>query len=726
MIIKRIQIENYLCYYDVNTFQFDNGLNIILGENNEGKTKFFEAIEWLFDGAGKKESELISAKKVSEIGIGDKFKVSVSMVINQNDTEFKIIRSFEVKKDKDLEISNITFKGEENDSITGERNTTDAQKLLNRIFPSQIRKYSMFKGETELNIFDNHEALTDLINLFSDARHYEKYSSNIEYLKKQAENAVESSTKLSKKNQNSYNLLEDEILIFQKEKGEIITDLEGVEIEKANLEKNIKETEKYIQNAEEFEIINKRIDNIKSKISSHDRLIDFNFTTALFDENWILVNFEPFHKKFADKVAKHSKERRELQSKFDMQRGIKEGEKKAKLELLNKALPLPIGTPSKAHMEEMLNEKICKVCNRPVDPDGNEDEANAYNYMKTRLEDYLRSQTFEEKTPDSDNSLFKFDYTNRLVNLSISHEDNLKNLRIIKNDIIDKFKLIDERKKEKENFVTQLEEEITNRDSILGRARDSRISDESKLINIFKDYTRWQDDLKSVNENYYTLNTKYQEIQNKIAFKNGEKDKIDLTSASAFLIKTRDVLRHIEQIFQETKEMKFNEFIGKLEEMSNVYLKKINDGTFTGQIKFSKRKIGLNKIKIEVSLLESGGRPFEPGTAVRTSMNMSILLAISELANQVRAETYPMIFDAPTSSFGRTKTGNFLNMIYETSNQKIILLKDFVNERNDGSKELYILDEFEAVKRNKAFWVKLERPFDIHDLSTMNTEINTL
>ena len=42
----------------------------------------------------------------------------------------------------------------------------------------------------------------------------------------------------------------------------------------------------------------------------------------------------------------------------------------------------------------------------------NEDEANAYNYMKTRLEDYLRSQTFEEKTPDNDNSLFKFDYTN--------------------------------------------------------------------------------------------------------------------------------------------------------------------------------------------------------------------------------------------------------------------------------------------------------------------------
>jgi len=118
-----------------------------------------------------------------------------------------------------------------------------------------------------------------------------------------------------------------------------------------------------------------------------------------------------------------------------------------------------------------------------------------------------------------------------------------------------------------------------------------------------------------------------------------------------------------------------------------------------------------------------------PGTAVRTSLNISILLAISELANEVRDETYPMIFDAPTSSFGETKTGDFLNLIYETSNQKIILLKDFIGsyKNPDGSvKELFIKDEFKSIKRKKAFWVKLERPFDKKDLSTINTKVNPL
>jgi DNA sulfur modification protein DndD len=50
MIIKELIIENYLCYYDQKKFEFSDGLNIVLGENGEGKTKFFDAVEWLFQG----------------------------------------------------------------------------------------------------------------------------------------------------------------------------------------------------------------------------------------------------------------------------------------------------------------------------------------------------------------------------------------------------------------------------------------------------------------------------------------------------------------------------------------------------------------------------------------------------------------------------------------------------------------------------------------------------
>lgn len=725
MIIKKIQIENYLCYYGINTFQFEDGLNIILGENNEGKTKFFEAVEWLFGSNVVDAVNLISAKKLNEISSGDSFRVSVSIIVEQYEIVSKISRSFTVnKKDtNEIDTSSVLFEGEETDNTTGERIPKNAQNLLDKIFPYQIRKYSMFKGETELNIFDNDEALANLINLFSDARHYDKYTEKGAFLREKAERAVEQSTRQNRQNQRAYDLLESEISSLHRERERLKVHLNSTEEEKNKLEKNIKEAEKYANNAKELETINERIENIEKKISLADRIIDFNFTTSLLDENWILVNFEPYHNVFSEKIKTHSIKRRELQSEYDKEKGIKEGEKRAKAELLNNAIPLPYNIPSKPIMEEMLSDKICKVCNRSVDPNGTDEEVKAYNFMMSRLKTYLESQSIVNDEPDKDEPLFKNNYTNRLENLSISHEDNLKNLRSIRSDIKDKFELISEREKEKKKLEDLLEKERDERKRVLG---DSKIADESKLLNVFNNYTHWQEDLKSINEENYRLNTKFEEIQNKIKLKQDEKDKIDLTSASSFLLKTRDILRHIEKIFNETKENKFDEFINRLESKSNKYLSKINVEAFTGQIKFSKKRIGGDRMKIEVSLFESGGRHFVPGTAVRTSMNISILLAISELANEVRDETYPMIFDAPTSSFGETKTGDFLNLIYETSNQKIILLKDFIGsiKNPDGSiKELFIKNEFNTIKRKKSFWVKLERPFDKNELSTINTEV---
>ena len=723
MIIRKIQIENYLCYYNLNTFQFEDGLNIVLGENNEGKTKFYEAVDWLFNGGHTDLNNLISAKKLNEITTGDSFKVSVSMNVEQYETESKITRSFIITKNvkNEIETTGVIFEGEEKDRNTGERIPKNAQNLLNGIFRFEIRKYSMFKGETELNIFDNDEALGNLINLFSDAKHYEKYTEKGIFLRDKAEKAVKQSTTLNQQNERAYDLLESEIANLQREKERLKVHLNSTEEEKTKLEKNIKEAEKYANNSKELDTINKRIENIENNISLADRIIDYNFTTSLFDENWILVNFEPFHKEFADKVSAHSKNRRELQSEFDKQKGIKEGVKKAKAELLNNAIPLPNNIPSKAIMEEMLNDEICKVCNREA-----EKGSEPYEFMMKRLKTYLESQAVEENEFENDEPIFKFDYTNRLENLSISHEDNLKKLRSIHTDIKDKFELISERGKEKKGLEELLEKEIDERKRILG---DSKIADESKLLNVFKNYTFWQKDLKTITEDYYKLNTDFIDIQNKIKLKQDEKDRIDLNSASSFLLKTKDILRDIEAIFIETKERKFDEFINKLESKSNKYLSQINVEAFTGQIKFSKKRIGGDRFKIELSLLESGGRYFVPGTAVITSMNISILLAISELANEIRDETYPMIFDAPTSSFGETKTGDFLNLINETSNQKIILLKDFIGsiKNPDGTiKDLFIKDEFNSIKRKKAFWVKLERPFDKNDLSTINTEVNAL
>lgn len=716
MIIRKIQIDNYLCYYDTNTFELSEGLNIVLGENGEGKTKFFEAVDWLFNGENRELGMLVSAKKINETEIGDSFRVRVSITVEQYGEKSIITKSFLAKKERANECSTSSFMIEGiTENSVGERTQVDGQALLDRIFPFQIRKYSMFKGEAELNIFESDSALANLINLFSEAKHYDKYSDKGAFLREKAEKAVEDSTRQNQKNQRAYNQLESEILQIHRDQEKYKVHLNATEDEIKKIEENLQDAERHVNNADALQTINNRIKNIETQISKHEARIDENYTTSLFDENWILVNFESFHKEFAKKISTHSKTRRELQSAFDRQKGILEGEKKAKAELLNNSIPLPNNIPSKAIMEEMLNDEICKVCNREA-----KKGSEAYEFMMKRLKTYLESQVREENELDKDEPLFKYDYTNRLDNLSISHEDNLKNLRLIRTKIKELFEFNDDRKKDIEALNEQLEEEKTEREKILG---NSSIGAE-KLSDVLKNYNAWQRDLKNRIQDQVDHTTKLKSLESELKAKKEEKDKIDTSSANTFLINTRNILRDIETIFIDTKEKKFDEFIEKLQAKSNNFFKTINIDAFIGTIVFTRRN-KINRTIVEVELQEDGRTFYKPNQSLLTSMHISILFAISELASEIKEENFPMIFDAPTSSFGENKTAQFLNLIFETENQKILLIKDFLHTDKE-TKTLSIKKEFENVRRNKAFWVKLERPFDPNNLKTINSQVITL
>ena len=716
MIIKEVLIENYLCYYGIKKFSLSNGLNIILGENGEGKTKFFEALEWLLNGDNDDLDKLVSKKALAEKDNDDSFRVRVEITVEQYEQTKILSKQFTVKKidDNKCSVGNGVLSGIE-ESSNGERNPVDGKELLEQIFPSQIRRYSMFKGEEELNIFDNEDALIKLINLFSEAKHYDKYELRGESLKVAAEKAVETATRNNTRNQTEYNQIETNIAYFQKQKSDKLTFFEEANSNIEKTTKNIQEVEKYINNAEALETINTRIHKIESEISKAESLISENYTTSLFDESWILMNFEPIHKEFACKVADLSIERRKIQSEYDKELGIKEGEKRAKLALLNDLVPLPIGTPSKAIMEEMIKDKFCKVCNRPA-----EEGSDALKFMTDRLKEYLDSQKETIEKEEDPKKVFEFNYINRLVNISTNQEDGLSKLRNINQEIEDLFNFNQSRKNDLFELRNKLEKELQERDRIIG---NSTIGSE-KLSVVLKDYNSWQRDIKTLNQDVNKLQLEIDKITEQLNDLKAQKEKIDLTNANNFLINTRNILRDIDKIFKDTKNRKFDEFIGLLSKKSNEIFSRINIDAFTGIVDFRLIKTETRK-RVKIQLLDENGYPFPENKSLETSKHIAVLLAISELTEDLNNEKYPLIFDAPTSSFGESKMTEFLNLIYEVKSQTIILIKDYIAK--DENRNLYVKPEFiQNVKRNKAFWVRLERPFDEKNLKTINTKVEPI
>ena len=712
MIIKEVLIENYLCYYGIKKFSLSKGLNIILGENGEGKTKFFEALEWLLNGDNDNLDKLVSKKALAEKENDDSFRVRVEITVEQYQQTKILSKQFTVKKidDNKCNVGNGVLSGIE-ESSNGERNPVDGKILLQQIFPSEIRKYSLFKGEKELNVFDNEDALLNLIKVYSRAKDYEKYELKSEFLRITSERAVETATRNNIRNLAEYNRLETNIAFFQTQKNDKLTFFEQANVNIEKTTKNIQEVEKYINNAEALETINTRIHKIEFEISKTEFLISENYTTSLFDESWILMNFEPIHKEFAKKVANLSVERRKIQSDYDKELGIKEGEKRAKLALLKDLVPLPIGTPSKAIMEEMIKDEFCKVCNRPA-----EEGSEALKFMTDRLKEYLDSQKESIEKEEDPKKIFEFNYINRLVNISTNQEDGLSKLRNINQEIKELYNFNQARKTDLLELHNKLEIELQERDRIIG---NSDIGSE-KLSVVLKNYNSWQKDIKDLNSDIINLKIEIKEITEKFESLLIQKENIDLSNANNFLIKSRNIFRDIEKIFKNTKERKYVEFINELSEISNNFLNKINVDAFTGKIIFTIKRNN----KIIPKLVDEYEEEYAANESLLTSMHISILLGISELTKINKGQKYPLIFDAPTSTFGENKMTEFLNLIYETDNQIIILIKDFIGKDIDDN--FYIKTDFNKVKRHKAYWLKLERPFNKESLKTINTKFEDL
>ncbi|MCD7932566.1 MAG: AAA family ATPase [Tannerellaceae bacterium] len=85
MILKELTINNFRSYYGESVFKFKDGLTLIIGGNGDGKTTFFDALNWLFaTNADNKSETNISEKRKSEIEVGESDTVSVSLTFEHN------------------------------------------------------------------------------------------------------------------------------------------------------------------------------------------------------------------------------------------------------------------------------------------------------------------------------------------------------------------------------------------------------------------------------------------------------------------------------------------------------------------------------------------------------------------------------------------------------------------------------------------------------------------
>ena len=162
--------------------------------------------------------------------------------------------------------------------------------------------------------------------------------------------------------------------------------------------------------------------------------------------------------------------------------------------------------------------------------------------------------------------------------------------------------------------------------------------------------------------------------------------------------------------------------MGKLSEQANDYLERLNPGDFHGKVSITERANG----KAKINLVSSNGDAIDnPNGALKTTMYMSILFAISDLTSIKREEDYPLIFDAPTSSFGEMKEDVFYNIIAGIKKQCIIVTKDLLEKDIVTGRSKINQEKLRNLKCS-VYRIQKEAGFDSTDLATVKINITKI
>lgn len=729
MIIKKVEINNFQCYFRNNVFEFKDGLNIILGANAHGKSKFFDAVYWLFNGdvildnSGYFQKDLlISKKELSKIEEDDVRSVLVSMELNRNGEEYLIQRSFSFTKEED----GFPKIGEEKFIIeytlsNGERIQRRDEQFLEHIFPAAIRKYSLFKGEHSLKVFDpnnNPDALKNLVNALTKFKSFDTYVEIGESAKSAAIKSIERIASKSIKDKSKYNRERSERDYYRVHVGKCEKSIKQLVAEISRVKFLQEKDCSYLEISEEIEVLNKKISRYNSELAQIDSIINntSNFNVTLFDEYWILRDFSTIRRAYNKKFNAFEKERRRIEQEFDHEKGKKEGKKEILQHLTD--TPLPIGVPDERHLDEMLKEEICKVCNRKAPKD-----SEAYLYMQERLTQFIKSLNPDIEAQEEEDVAFKNSFEQELNDLNKLLQRKLPQIHSLKKSIEETFNFL-EKRRERRQVIQKKLDDLENEK---GRVLSNSTAGEKSLLDIAQSLKNYTHDL-SIYENQKTnLETELTRLKLKLEEHEKQVSSISINEVPSYLLEKKEIIIDLHKVFRDTRERKFTELIEEIEKLTNKYYLQLGaaSGGYTGQIRISKSSDDNINVYVKDKVTHENITHTLSGSTI-TSIYLAILMAISAIASKRYSDSFPVIFDAPISDFDNAKSKEFFELARNTFGQSIVLIKNYIVEESPNSKKYMIEKDFYDINPQKAYWVKLPSDIDPEALETIESQIETL
>jgi DNA sulfur modification protein DndD len=663
MLIKSISLKDFQCYsgeHQENLFEFESGLNLIIGTNGQGKSKIYDAFYWVLRDKifNSDIRDFQFTKEVKETLISDKAKKFCKLAQTLNAEVILVAKSFAGKEYRLTRIFKATKIGEDEwhslDSskllveemkgaawqlVTASKN----ESILTQVIPPHIEPYMWFQGEQVHKMMDFTESstLARAINVLSNVSDYDRIIEIVEKQYTQAGKDFRAAQKKSTSNGEKAETFSKERATLEKH---LASHKENLRLAEEAFDSSSRHTEDLVGGIGDAEAraetkvqLRTSKKNLDATVEKLDEL-NLGLSKKMFRDSWLLMNANETIAKFEEKFSNYSSAH---QDQISLAK--------------NDQLKLPINVPEPVFMKKMLEEQHCHVCDRKA-----KEGTAAFTHMQDL---YDRSKSPEPK------NVFKNDFSADLKKLYQNALSYGKVIEDIPTKIEGEFKNIQRLSADLKNYrneITTIEESFTARiedddsESIVKAFRLHKANSEraqSDIINEKAAVDRCESSIKENDQKTKNL------VSGPIA------PEVELG---------HNLFRDLVDVSKATKVLVFEKFVQKLQDKSNELFGTMTEGNdaIKGEIQIRKNASG----KYIPYLVGTDGKVlYNPNDSNIIMQKLALIMAIVG-SRDVGRGNYALICDAPTSKMDIEYSMGFYKTVSKEYEQSILMTFDFAED----------------------------------------------
>lgn len=693
MFLKQLAIENFLSYFNKNEIKFSPMTTLVIGQNNTGKSKLFDAMNFAIYGRvydTQKESWTENEKEIAAL-ILNKHKINealkenlqtiesgVSLVVEDvlNPNILLLIERFYLYKlaDGKYEYSSKRISVSEVDKFDGRTNPflgTDAQERIKLYFSNSIKDFFLFQGEAASKIMqlqrggNFRRAVKEIarLELFEKAKNYaEKYADTIS-------RSVQIKLGKGKKAKNEHERLSLDIDKLTEQKADYQKEKDEADSQIAKYKEILEENEEELSKLKEFE------EYFKDKKQLEENRKRINREIELIDSEKSSIAEESVFYKVKEKILTF----KDFYSKLE-----KKGE-------------VPPSIPQ-FEIKKALDCCRCTICNADLS-EGSEGRKFAESRLSKgdtdKLGNYLRQLNYS--VGDMSDEIRKVpDRLSQMIERKRNNETRKSNLLKDEEALEEKLNSInpDDEKNSAETVkhINEVRHTISRYSTLLRNAE--RVSDN-------KD--------GSIRATENQIFKKKKELES-IVIEDKEIDDKDKTRIR-YSSKLSQIMKKLFEVANDTA-------YKQVEQRANEFYKEMTheNAAIVGDI-----KIDLQTSEI-YTVDESGSRILNINQGNRISIQLAVIAGILTVAQEQFGIQYPFVTDAPVSHLGGDNKTSTIKTIVKAFEQSIIIIKDDTSTKNKANDEIRkFINESSDIET--AYELTLSKSENINDQYTVIKKI---